>query len=105
MNRRIEKRSPFLSLALATALGLAIGSAALVWARTQMVSLRYERVVLIGEEAELREELERLRLERAALAAPERIEQYARRLGLVYPKPGQVQRIEFSAQSERRDGP
>lgn len=105
MNQRLETPSPFLSVALAAALGLAVGAATLVWARTRIVSLRYESVELIQEESQLREELERLRLERAALAAPERIERFARRLGLEHPAPGQVLRVELNARGEQRTSP
>ena len=105
MNRRLESPGPFLRLALAATLGLAIGAATLVWAHTRIVSLRYERVELIQEEARLREELERLRLERAALAAPERIERLARRLGLEHPAPGQVHSVELNARGELREAP
>ena len=92
MNARVVKSGPLARAAVATAIGLALGSAALVWTRTEITTLRYEQVRLLEAEARLRDEVEKLRLEAAVLRAPERIEARARRLGLVDPRPGQIAR-------------
>jgi cell division protein FtsL len=52
--------------------------------------MRYELGRRVSHEHELSLEVERLRVEAAALASPERIEPRALELGLVYPKPEQV---------------
>ncbi len=90
MNARLRRGHPLLAAAVATAIGAGIGAGALVWTRTEILSLRYERARLVAEEARLRSQVEKLRVEKAALSAPERIEPRARRLGLRYPGPGQV---------------
>jgi cell division protein FtsL len=90
VNTRVRRSSPLLSYALLTAMGLAAGAAALVWTRTEILSLRYEQSRLLGRVAELRGEVEKLRVEEAALSAPDRIERRARVLGLRYPAAGQV---------------
>ena len=93
MNTRVRHASPLVSYALLTAAGLAVGAAALVWTRTEILSLRYEQSRMLSRELELRSEVEKLRVEQAALSAPDRIEPRARKLGLRYPAAGQVIRI------------
>ncbi len=75
---------------IATALGVALGAGALVWTRTEILSLRYHLARLVDLEAALRAEVEKLSVEVAALSAPARIERRARALGLRDPAPGQV---------------
>jgi cell division protein FtsL len=75
---------------IATALGVALGAGALVWTRTEILSLRYHLARLVDLEAALRAEVEKLAVEVAALSAPARIEKQARALGLGDPSPGQV---------------
>jgi cell division protein FtsL len=76
-----------LRILLATAVGLSIGLGVLVWTRTQIVSLHYSLT------RQLRGEVEKLRVEAAALSGPQRIETKARSLGLRYPGPRQVVRL------------
>lgn len=90
MNARLRRGGPALRVLVATAVGLGLGAGALVWTRTEIMSLRYERAALLERGAELREEVEKLRVEAAALSAPDRIERSARKLGLRYPSAGQV---------------
>jgi cell division protein FtsL len=92
VNTRVRHASPWLSWGLLSAAGLAVGAAALVWTRTEILSLRYEQSHLLSREAGLRADVEKLRVEEAALSAPERIERRARKLGLRYPVAGQVLR-------------
>jgi cell division protein FtsL len=73
--------------------GLA-AAALLVFARTEITELRYRLTDLVEREAELRADVEKLRIEAAALSAPERIEPRALALGLRYPKAGQVLALE-----------
>ena len=46
-------------------------------------------------------EVERLRIEAAALAAPERIEPRAKALGLMYPKPEQILALDETRHGQR----
>ena len=69
-------------------LGTAVGLT--VWARTEATAHRYRISVLREQEAAIRVDVERLRTEVAALAAPDRIEREARRGGLTHPRPGQI---------------
>ena len=69
---------------------MALGAGALVWTRTEILSLRYHLAQLVELEAALRGEVEKLSVEVAVLSAPARIERRARALGLVDPSPGQV---------------
>ena len=90
VNLRLKRGGRWLGILLATVVGISIGSGALVWTRTHIVSLHY-RLTRLGElETQLRRDVEKLRLEAAALASPRRIEAKARSLGLGYPKAGQV---------------
>ena len=90
VNLRLKRSGHWLGILLATVVGISVGSGALVWTRTHIVSLHY-RLTRLGElETHLRRDVEKLRLEAAALASPRRIEAKARALGLGYPKAGQV---------------
>jgi len=90
VNTHVRRSSPWLSYALLTAIGLAVGAAALVWTRTEILSLRYEQSRLMQRELALLGDAEKLRVEEAALSAPERVEGRAREFGLRYPAAGQV---------------
>jgi cell division protein FtsL len=90
VNARLRRGGSWLRIALGTALGVALGAGSLVWTRTEILTLRYELANLHTEEKQLRGEVEKLKLEAAALAAPDRIESLARALGLRYPKSGEV---------------
>lgn len=90
MNARLRRGGPVLRCVVATAIGLGLGAGALVWTRTEFTSLRYERAELLEQKARLRIEVEKLRVESAALSTHERIERRALALGLRYPQPGQV---------------
>ena len=93
MNTRLRRGGPLLRILLATAVGISIGLGVLVWTRTQIVSLRYSLTRLAERESQLRGEVEKLRVEAAALSGPQRIETKARSLGLRYPGPRQVVRL------------
>ena len=93
MNLRLQRGGPLLRILLVTALGISLGSGLLVWTRTRIVSLDYRLTRLVDLESELRGDVEKLRVEAAALASPERIETRARSLGLRYPAAGQVIRL------------
>ncbi len=97
MNARVRRGGPWLPWALATAAGLVLGAGALVFTRTEILSLRYEQSHLLDRQGELRDQVERLRVEEAALSAPDRIEARARALGLRYPTNGQVVRVDGRA--------
>jgi cell division protein FtsL len=90
LNSRLRKNGPWLQTLLALALGVIAACGGLVYVRTRVTSLKYELGRRVESERELSREVERLRIEATALAAPERIEPRARQLGLVYPKPEQV---------------
>lgn len=100
MNARVRRGSPWLPWALATAAGLLLGAGALVFTRTEILSLRYQQSRLLDQRNELRREVEKLRVEEAALSAPDRIEAGGRALGLRYPTNGQVVRV-----AGRAEGP
>ena len=101
MNARLRGGGRWLQVALATALGIALGAGALVWTRTEILSLRYELSDLDQDETRLRSAVEKLRLEEAALRATERIESRARALGLRYPRPGEVIHLSDLGRSSR----
>ena len=103
MNARVRRGGPWLPWALATAAGLVLGAGALVFTRTEILSLRYEQSRLLDQKSELRNQVEKLRLEEAALSAPDRIEARARALGLRYPTNGQV--VHVARQAGRAPGP
>lgn len=90
VNLRLKRGGRWLGILLATVVGISVGSGALVWTRTHIVSLQYQLTRLGELESQLRRDVEKLRLEAAALASPRRIEAKARALGLDYPKAGQV---------------
>jgi len=90
LNSRLRKQSPWFGALVALALGVIAASGVLVYVRTHVTSLRYELGRRVSHEHELSLEVERLRVEAAALAAPERIEPRAFDLGLIYPAPAQV---------------
>jgi len=68
-------------------LGLVLAYA---WFHNQIIDVNYQVEKLQSENARLRETNTELRAEQAALMAPERIDQLARKLGLVTPDEGQV---------------
>ncbi|MGH7292279.1 MAG: cell division protein FtsL [Myxococcota bacterium] len=90
LNSRLREPSPWFGALVALALGAIAASGVLVWVRTHVTSMRYELGRRVSHEHELSLEVERLRVEAAALAAPERIEPRALELGLIYPAPEQV---------------
>lgn len=83
-----------MQVGLASVLGIVIGAAVLVAVRTEVTSLRYRLTELHEREARLRTDIEKLRVESAVLASPERLEPRARELGLVPPAAGQVLSLE-----------
>jgi len=93
MNTRLRGGGTKLRLLLAGAVGLCIGAATLVYIRTEILSMRYELSDLMQHEARLRSDVEKLRVEAAALAAPDTLESQARSLGLLYPSAGQVVKL------------
>jgi cell division protein FtsL len=90
VNVRLRRSGPLARLLWFTALGLLIGAGVIVWARTEVTRLRYQLMQAYETETLLRDEVEKLRVEAAALAAPERLVKEALALGLRYPEPGQV---------------
>ena len=94
LNSRLRHSGPWFQALLALALGVIAASGGLVYVRTRLTSLRYELGRRVAQENALSLEVERLRIEAAALSAPERIEPRARALGLTYPKPDQVVALE-----------
>lgn len=96
MNARLRQGGPVLRAVLAVTLGLIVGAGAVVWARSELVRLRYRQAQLARVQAALDRELEKLRIEVAALTAPEQLESQARELGLHFPEPGQVVQVSGS---------
>lgn len=94
LNSRLRTSGPWFQVLLALALGVIAASGGLVYVRTRLTSLRYELGRRVAQEHALSIEVERLRVEAAALSAPERVEPRARALGLTYPKPEQVVALE-----------
>ena len=90
MNVRLRRDGPLFRLFGPAVLAVATAAAAVVWARTEVTTLRYEYADLLEIQGRLRVEVEKLQVERAALGAPDRIEAGARRLGLGDPRPEQV---------------
>ncbi len=101
MNPRLRRGGVWLRIALASAVGVALGAGALVWTRTEILSLRYELARLLDDEARLQADAEKLRLEAAVLSRPERIESRARKLGLRYPRTGEVIRLSDASGNSR----
>lgn len=94
LNARLRRSGPLFYALVALALGAIAASGGLVYVRTRLTSLRYELGRRVAQEQALSLEVERLRVEAAALEAPERVEPRARALGLVYPRPEQVVAID-----------
>ena len=94
LNARLRRSGPWLAYVLAGALGVIVGAASLVIARTEVISLRYALAERLAEEAALIEETEKLRVEAAALRAPDRLLPAARALGMTWPEPGQIVALE-----------
>jgi cell division protein FtsL len=90
LNSRLRKQRPWFGALVALALGAIAASGVLVYVRTHVTSMRYELGRRASHEHAFSLEVERLRVEVAALAAPERIEPRALELGLIYPAPEQV---------------
>jgi cell division protein FtsL len=104
VNVRLRKSGPLARLLGFATLGLLVGAGVIVWARTEVTRLRYQLMQAYETESLLRDEVEKLRVEAAALAAPERLEKEARALGLRYPEPGQVVAVSLGEpQAEPRD--
>jgi len=101
LNTRLRKSGPWFYGLLALALGAIAASGVLVYVRTQLTSLRYELGRRLSAEHELGLEVERLRIEAAALGAPERVEPRAKALGLVYPKPDQIVSLDAPGHTQR----
>ncbi len=101
MNPRLRRGGPWLRIALASAVGVAVGAGALVWTRTEILSLRYELSRLVDDEARLLADVEKLHVEAAVLSTPERIESRARKLGLRYPRTGDVVRLSDASGDSR----
>ncbi len=99
MNVRLRKGGPLLRWLVPGALLLGTTLGIVVAARTEVTALRYRLVQLLERETHLRAEVEKLRIEGAALASPKRVEKRARALGLADPRPGQV--IALSSSSDR----
>jgi cell division protein FtsL len=94
VNVRLRRRGPLFVWVLAAVAGGLLGAAAVVWARTEITGSRYRLTSLLDRRAALEAEVEKLRIEAAALSAPERVEPRARKLGLRYPEAGQVVPLE-----------
>jgi cell division protein FtsL len=90
VNVRLRRRGPLFAWGLAVVIGGLLGAAAVVWARTEITGARYRLASLVERRADLEAEVEKLRIEAAALSAPERVEPRALELGLRYPESGQV---------------
>jgi len=101
LNSRLRRSGPWFQILLALALGAIAASGGLVYVRTRLTSLRYELGRRVAQEHALSLEVERLRIESAALAAPERIEPRARALGLTYPRPEQVVALDATGHALR----
>ena len=102
VNIRLRNGGRLLHLLLAGAVGLTLGAAVLVHTRTEILSLRYKLNALLQHEADLRSDVEKLRLEAAVLAAPRALERKALSLGLRYPSEGQVIALPDVAAKEPR---
>lgn len=103
LNARLHKQGPWFSALVALALGAIAASGVLVYVRTHVTSLRYELGRRVSHEHALSLEVERLRVETAALSAPERIEPRALELGLIYPAPEQIVSLSDNPLATPRD--
>jgi len=90
VNARLRGGGTSLRIALAAAVGIVCGAGLLVWSRTELMTLSYDLTHLVEQEGALRRDVEKLKVESAALSARERIESRARRMGLRYPQPEQI---------------
>lgn len=90
MNVRLRKGGRLLSLLGPVVIAFAIASGLIVWTRTEIISLRYRLVELLDRESTVRGEVEKLRIEAAALGSLERVERMGRAQGLTEPRPEQV---------------
>ena len=90
MNVRLRSGGRLLRVLVPALVAATTASALVVAARTEITALAYRVGRLLDSEAALRREVEKLRLEVAALTSPKRIEREARAIGLVDPRPGQV---------------
>jgi cell division protein FtsL len=94
VNVRLRRRGPLFVWGLAVVVGGLLAAAALVWTRTEITRSRYRLTRLLERRANLEAEVEKLRIEAAALSAPDRVERRALELGLRYPEAGQVVLLE-----------
>ncbi len=101
MNSRLKPSGPILRMALGTTLGLVLGASALVWTRSEITRLRYRLAEVNVLRVQLERQVEKLRIEAAALSAPEKLEARARELGLRYPTAGEVAYVDLSAAGAR----
>jgi cell division protein FtsL len=90
VNVRLRRGGRLLPLLGPAVLAFAVASSLVVWTRIEITSLRYRLVELLDREGGLRGEVEKLRIEAAALGSLERIEGMARARGLTEPRPEQV---------------
>ncbi len=94
VNVRLQRSGPWARALLYGTAGAVLGMMALVWTRNELTRLRYRLGDLAEQRALLHAEIEKLEIELAALGAPQRIETRALALGLRYPQPGQVIRLD-----------
>ena len=97
VNSRLKPSGPILRMALGTTLGLVLGASALVWTRSEITRLSYRLAEVDVRRVQLDRQVEKLRIEAAALSAPEKLEARASELGLRYPTPGEVVYVDLSA--------
>jgi cell division protein FtsL len=102
MNVRLRTTGRLVPLLVPTLIVAVAASGVVVWARTEMTALGYRIALSLEEETELRSEVEKLRVEVAALSSPDRIERQARAAGLVDPRPGQIVTLEELAARAHR---
>jgi cell division protein FtsL len=102
MNVRLRTTGRLVPLLVPTLIVAVTASGVVVWARTEMTALGYRIALSLEEETELQSEVEKLRVEVAALSSPDRIERQARAAGLVDPRPGQIVTLEeLAARADR----
>ena len=90
VNFRLRRAGPLRGWILAAIGGLIAAAALIVWTRTAITTDRYRLSALRDQGAVLLDQVERLRVEAAALSAFDRIESRAREMGLRHPVTGQV---------------
>lgn len=76
--------------ALLVSAGLVVGALGVVGLRVQQVHLAYQLERMHRERAQVETTIRQLEIEVATLKAPARVEQRARRLGLISPDPQQI---------------